>query len=161
MALWYKELTYCHQTGFFWLLYAEGKGMYCILCSKYKTRNKPKPDIFTGNTLMLISINGHDLYSPECNELIESTVLLWNNKKNRRKLPPKVPVETESTVFVAVPHSVDSACQTEACETESTLEDSFLDQQSISDESAVILALGLSREDSECDSNFYSDPEFE
>ena len=102
-----------------------------------------------------------DIYSPECNELIESAVLLWNNKKNRRKLPPKVPVETESTVFVAVPHSVDSACQTEACETESTLEDSFLDQQSISDESDVILALGLSREDSECDSNFYSDPEFD
>ena len=74
---------------------------------------------------------------------------------------PKVPVETESTVFVAVPHSVDSACQTEACETKSTLEDSFLDQQSISDESDVILALGLSREDSECDSDFYSDSEFD
>ena len=69
---------------------------------------------------------------------------------------PKVTVETESTVFVAVPHSVDSAC-----ETKSTLEDPFLDQQSISDESDVILALGLSREDSECDSDFYSDSEFD
>ena len=29
-----------------------------------------------------------DIYSPECNELIESAVLLWNNKQNRRKLPP-------------------------------------------------------------------------
>ena len=57
--------------------------------------------------------------------------------------------------------SVDSACQTEACETESTLEDSFLYQQSISDESDVILASGLSREDSECDSDFYSDSEFD
>ena len=57
--------------------------------------------------------------------------------------------------------SVDSACQKEACETESTLEDSFLDQQSISDESDAILALGLSREDSECDSDFYSDSEFD
>ena len=58
---------------------------------------------------------------------------------------------------MTVPHSVDLACPTEACETESTLENSFLDQQSISDESDVILALGLSREDSECDSDFYSD----
>ena len=44
---------------------------------------------------------------------------------------------------------------------QSTLEDSFLDQQSISDESDVILALGLSREDSECDSDFFSDSEFD
>ena len=44
---------------------------------------------------------------------------------------------------------------------QSTLEDSFLDEQSISDESDVILALGLSREDSECDSDFYSDSEFD
>ena len=73
------------------------------------------------NTLMLISINGPDLYSPECNELIESAVLLWNNKKDRRKLPPKVPFQTESTVFVAVPHSVDSACQTEFAEEPPTL----------------------------------------
>ena len=107
------------------------------------------------NTLMLIS--GPDLYSPECNEMIESAVLLWNKKKNRRKLPPKVPVETESTAFVAVPYSVDSACQTEACETETVTV-----EQSISDESHVILALGLSQEDSECaDSDLYSDPEFD
>ena len=49
----------------------------------------------------------------------------------------------------------------ESCETESTLEDSLLDQKSISDERDVILALGLSREDSECDSHFYSDSEFD
>ena len=97
------------------------------------------------NTLMLISINGPDLYSPECNEYVEPAALLWNKKKNRRKLPPRVPVETESTPFVAVPYSVDSACQTEACETESTLEHSILGQhpvtveQSISYESDVIL----------------------
>ena len=35
-------------------------------------------------------------------------------------------------------------------------------EQSISDESHVALALGLSQEDSECaDSDFYSDPEFD
>ena len=35
-------------------------------------------------------------------------------------------------------------------------------EQSISDESHVVLALGLSQEDSECaDSEFYSDPEFD
>ena len=66
-----------------------------------------------------------------------------------------------------VPYPVDSACQTEACETESTVEHFILDQhpvtveQSISYESDVILALGLSQEDSECDSDFYSDPEFD
>lgn len=135
------------------------RGASCL--KRLKTRLRSRINVDMLNTLMLISINGPDLYSPECNELIESAVLLWNNKKNRRKLPPKVPVETESTVFVAVPHSVDSACQTEACETESTLEDSFLNQQSISDESDVILALGLSREESECDSDFYSDSEFD
>ena len=95
------------------------------------------------NALMLISINGPDLYSPECNELIESAVLLWNKKKNKRKVPPKGPVEAEPTATVEVPYSVDSACQTEACETESTLEYSILAQhpvtveQSISDESYI------------------------
>ena len=45
---------------------------------------------------------------------------------------------------MAVPYSVDLACQAEACEAESTLEYSFLDQhpvtveQSISDESDVV-----------------------
>ena len=84
----------------------------CLERLKTRLRSRIKVDML--NTLMLIS--GHDLYSPECNELIESAVLLWNKKKNRRKLPPKVPVETESTAFVAVLYSVDSACQTEACE---------------------------------------------
>ena len=113
---------------------------------------------------MLISINCPDLYSLECNELVESAVLLWN-KKNERKFPPKVPVE--STPFVAVPYSVDLAYQTDACETESTLEHSILHQHSvtvqqyISDERDVILTLGLSQEDSECDSDFYSNPEFD
>ena len=46
---------------------------------------------------------------------------------------------------------------TEACETEIVTV-----EQSISDESHVVLALGLSQEDSECaDSDFYSDPEFD
>ena len=82
------------------------------------------------------------LYSPVCNKLIESAVVLRNKKENRRKLPPKVPVETEA--FVAVLYSVDSACQTEACKTVTTLEYSFLDQhpltveQSISDEIDVV-----------------------
>ena len=54
-------------------------------------------------------LSGPDPYSPVCklNKLIESAVFLRNKKKNRRKLPPKVPVETET--FVAVPYSVDSA----------------------------------------------------
>ena len=129
------------------------RGVSCLKRLKTRLRSRIKVDML--NTLMLIS--GPDLYSPECNEMIESAVLLWNKKKNRRKLPPKVPVETESTAFVAVPYSVDSACQTEACETETVTV-----EQSISDESHVILALGLSQEDSECaDSDLYSDPEFD
>ena len=54
-------------------------------------------------------LSGPDPYSPVCklNKLIESAVFLRNKKRNRRKLPPKVPVETET--FVAVPYSVDSA----------------------------------------------------
>ena len=53
---------------------------------------------------------------------------------------------------MAVPYSVDSACETETVTVE----------QSISDESHFILALGLSQEDSACaDSDFYSDPEFD
>ena len=125
----------------------------CLERLKTGLRSRIKVDML--NTLMIIS--GPDLYSPECNELIESAVLLWNKKKNRRKLPPKVPVETESTAFVAVLYSVDSACQTEACETETVTV-----EQSISDESHVVLALGLSQEDSECaDNDFYSDPEFD
>ena len=54
-------------------------------------------------------LSGPDPYSPVCklNKLIESAVFLRNKKRNRRKLPPKVPVETETSV--AVPYSVDSA----------------------------------------------------
>ena len=75
----------------------------CLKRLKTRLRSRIKVDML--NTLMLIS--GPDLYSPECNEMIESAVLLWNKKKIRRKLPPKVPVETESTAFVAVLYSVE------------------------------------------------------
>ena len=73
---------------------------------------------------------------------------------------------------MAVPYLADSACQTEvcqteacqteACQTEACQKETVTVEQSISDESYVILALGLSQEDSECvDSDFYSDPEFD
>ena len=75
----------------------------CLKRLKTRLRSRIKVDML--NTLMLIS--GPDLYSLECNEMIESAVLLWNKKKIRRKLPPKVPVETESTAFVAVLYSVE------------------------------------------------------
>ena len=73
------------------------RGVSCLKRLKTRLRSRIKVDML--NTLMLISINGPDLYSPECNELIKSAAPLWNKKKNRRKLPPKVPVETESTVL--------------------------------------------------------------
>ena len=34
-----KELSYCKKTGFFWLVYEEGKGMFCLLCRKHDTLN--------------------------------------------------------------------------------------------------------------------------
>ena len=79
--------------------------MSAVLFKRLKTRLRIKVDML--NTSMLISINGPDLYSPECNGLIKSAVCLWNEKKTRRKLTSKVPLETESTAFVAVPYSVD------------------------------------------------------
>ena len=101
-------------------------------------------------------LSGPDLYYPVCklNKLIESTVFLRNKKKNRRKLPFKVPVETET--FVAVPYSVDSACQTEACETESTLSILFLINTLLLWSNPFLMKvmligiLGVSQEDSEC-----------
>jgi len=65
------------------------RGARCLKRLKTRLRSRIKVDVL--NVLNLISINGRNLYSPECNKLIESAVLLWNKKKNRRKLPPKVP----------------------------------------------------------------------
>ena len=33
------KLTYCDKTGYHWLVYEEGKGMFCILCRKHDTAN--------------------------------------------------------------------------------------------------------------------------
>ena len=55
------------------------RGASCLKRLKANLRSRIKVDML--NTLMLISINGPGLYSPECNELIESAVLLWNKKK--------------------------------------------------------------------------------
>ena len=55
------------------------RGASCLKRLKTSLRSRIKVDML--NTLMLISINGPGLYSPECNELIESAVLLWNKKK--------------------------------------------------------------------------------
>ena len=46
-----------------------------------------------------ITINGPMLDSPKCNKLFVSAVALWSEKKNRRKLPPKVSKETGSTAL--------------------------------------------------------------
>ena len=50
------------------------RGASCLKRLKTRLRSGIKVDML--NTLMLISINGPDLYSSECNELIESAVLL-------------------------------------------------------------------------------------
>ena len=37
-------LSYCEKTGYFWLLYEEGVGMFCLICKKYNKinlQNKP------------------------------------------------------------------------------------------------------------------------
>ena len=46
-----------------------------------------------------ITINGPMLDSPECNKLFVSAIALWSEKRNRRKLPPKVSKETELTAL--------------------------------------------------------------
>ena len=34
-----KGLSFCDETGIYWLVFEEGKGMYCILCRKNNTVN--------------------------------------------------------------------------------------------------------------------------
>jgi hypothetical protein len=34
-----KELSYCKKTGFYWLVFEEGNGMFCLLCRKHDTSN--------------------------------------------------------------------------------------------------------------------------
>ena len=34
-----RKLTYCDKTGYHWLLYQEGKGMFCIHCRKHDSVN--------------------------------------------------------------------------------------------------------------------------
>lgn len=32
-------LSYCEKTGYFWLLYEEGIGMFCLVCKKHNKIN--------------------------------------------------------------------------------------------------------------------------
>ena len=34
-----KELSYCKKTGFYWLVFEEGNGMFCLFCRKHDTWN--------------------------------------------------------------------------------------------------------------------------
>ena len=34
-----KELSYCKKTGFYWLVFEEGNGMFCLLCRKHDCSN--------------------------------------------------------------------------------------------------------------------------
>ena len=34
-----RNLTYCDKMGYHWLVYVEGKGMFCVLCRKYNSAN--------------------------------------------------------------------------------------------------------------------------
>lgn len=41
----YENMTFCSKTGYNWLLYEEGPGMFCLLCRKHNvanTKNKSK-----------------------------------------------------------------------------------------------------------------------
>jgi len=45
-----KSLAYCSPTGMWWLLYGEGKGMYCLLCRKHNTKNEQnKSKVFSSD----------------------------------------------------------------------------------------------------------------
>ncbi|XP_078263102.1 uncharacterized protein LOC144597504 [Rhinoraja longicauda] len=47
--LWERELTYCERTGVYWLLYEEGRGMYCYLCRRHDAHNRQnKTKVFNG-----------------------------------------------------------------------------------------------------------------
>ncbi|XP_032883400.1 uncharacterized protein LOC116977149 [Amblyraja radiata] len=47
--LWERELTYCERTGVYWLLYEEGRGMYCYLCRRHDAHNRQnKSKVFNG-----------------------------------------------------------------------------------------------------------------
>ena len=97
-----KELTYCYKTGFFWLLYAEGKGMYCILRSKHKTRNKQnQADIFTGKpgTRYKKSALQSHADSDRHKAAIEAE-LLQKNSQFARELSDK-PAKGDKTMFSA------------------------------------------------------------
>ena len=42
-----RSLSYCQTTGISWLVYEEGKGMFCFLCKKHDTENvKNKSKVF-------------------------------------------------------------------------------------------------------------------
>ncbi|VDH96877.1 Hypothetical predicted protein [Mytilus galloprovincialis] len=61
-------------------------------CSKVKIiktdlRNRLKNDVLNG--LMMISINGPQTCSHECDKVVNDSVKLWLGEKNRRKLPSK------------------------------------------------------------------------
>ncbi|XP_078090636.1 uncharacterized protein LOC144507343 [Mustelus asterias] len=44
-----RDLTYCEQTGVYWLLYEESQGMFCYLCRRHDTQNKQnKTKVFNG-----------------------------------------------------------------------------------------------------------------
>ncbi len=34
-----KKLTYCEKTGYNWLIYEEGHGMFCAICQKHNSEN--------------------------------------------------------------------------------------------------------------------------
>ncbi|CAC5358910.1 unnamed protein product [Mytilus coruscus] len=58
-----KELSFCEQTGIWWLVFAEGKGMYCLLCRTHDTMNtQNKSKVFNldpSNRLKKPAISGH------------------------------------------------------------------------------------------------------
>ncbi|CAH3170421.1 unnamed protein product [Porites evermanni] len=86
------------------------------------------------------------LDSPECNKLFVSAIALWSEKRNRRKLPPKLVRQMLMRTLWSI--QILLFCL-----------DLFPDAVDTSID--VLLALGLSKcqEDSECDTDFHSDPE--
>ena len=43
----FEANVYCQKTGFRWLVFVEGEGMYCLICKKYKCTNQQnKSDVF-------------------------------------------------------------------------------------------------------------------
>lgn len=64
------------------------RGASKVKIIKTDLRNRLKNDMLNG--LLHMAVNGPELCSKKCDQLVMSSVEVWMNEKKRRKIPPKV-----------------------------------------------------------------------